>query len=202
MPTDNFNRANGALGANWTDLVAGYTVVSNQASNSINSAVACSKYSASSPSGNDMSAKIAYVTQGVANTQQPGPCVRLTGTNAGNMSAYWLFLNTDGATADKSWSLQKGNGFTPILTGTDSMVAADVWEVRAVGTTISVYKNAVLVNSVVDATIGSGTWGIMGYNAAVGPTPLDDWTGTDLSVPGSFPFRRKSRIVVPAFYPR
>jgi hypothetical protein len=181
MPSDNFTRANsGTLGANWTDIVAGWGIVSNQASKTQTGTVCTSKYSASSPSGNDMRSEVTYVAASLGSAYQPGCCVRLTGTGAGDQSAYWLFLNTDGATADKGWQIQKLNSFTTILSGSDVLTNGQIWGIQCIGTTIAATLAGVIVNSVTDSSIASGTWGIMGFDA--GQTDLlAGWTGTDLS---------------------
>lgn len=62
---------------------------------------------------------------------------------------------------------------TVLKTVTCSVAINDFIEIRAVGTTISVWQNDILIDSVTDSSISSGQPGIYGYNLG---WRGDNWT--------------------------
>jgi hypothetical protein len=99
-----------------------------------------------------------------------GVTVRASGTG-GSFTAY--MANSAGIHKFVS------NSYTELLSDSASLTANDVLEIRAAGTTISRYINGVLDGSTTDASIASGSPGILQYTSGDAPF-CDDWEGGDL----------------------
>lgn len=72
-----------------------------------------------------------------------------------------------------------GGGLTVFANGLQPVVAGDVIEIHAIGTSIYAYINNVLITSVVDASLSSGDAGVSNY----GPTSVSaftSWEGGDI----------------------
>src|SRR6478736_6421831 len=167
--TDDFNRADaGTLGANWVDLDAGFGIVSNAAQGGSGEAV--SYYNA--VVGDDQYSKVVWIGNG--NVHSVG--VRI---GAGPVGYFLSFLagGTEWRIKINGWA---GSGADIAGGTTTAPVATDVIEIRAVGTTISAYKNGVLLGSGTDSTYTSGRVGIGGYLVDV--PAFDSWEGGDFEV--------------------
>lgn len=94
----------------------------------------------------------------VSATQNHGPCVRV---QTGAFSGYCLQLATNTFIV----GIWNAGAFTPLGTFASSApVTGDVVKITAVGSTISGYKNGILIGSVTDATFSTGETGA--YSAA------------------------------------
>lgn len=161
--SDDFNRADsGTLGSNWTTAVAGTgpTIQSNTAKGS-NAAVDGAFYNAVS-FASDHQAQIAKSNS----SDYQGPGVRI-GTIGGGQG--YVYFNHG--------SVQKVlAGANGEIASTTPFVSGDAASIRAVGSTLTWYKNGALVDTLSDASIGSGAPGLWFYNS-IGAA--DDWQGTD-----------------------
>jgi hypothetical protein len=172
MPTvtDNFNRADGALGANYTTIIGTLGIESNEAA-SQQAADNVAAYTGAS-FANDHYAQCKVSGGG----QNGGPAVRISGTGA-SATYYGLFCR-----AGNTAILYKVNGsasYTNI--GTFSTYAAtDVAKLHVVGTTLTVYKNGVQDGSpVVDSDFASGAPGICMYDDPAAGNRCDDFEASD-----------------------
>ena len=177
--SDNFGRANGALGSNWTTVAgtAAPQIVSNTAragtASTLNSA-----YWSASTFGNDQFAQ-ATMPNSSSGQYGPGVAVRLS-SSAGYFLWYGNSPNTvslwrmDSAT---SWTLLKQSG---ALTVTP---ASDVWKIQAVGSTISGYQNGNLVVQATDTKITSGSPGMWLFYSS---NQISNWSGGDVSSAGTY----------------
>jgi hypothetical protein len=167
--TDDFNRADGGLGANWTTQLNALAIVSNQAQGSV-SDNCCAFWNADSFSADQYSQ---FTCRG---SGYRGPGVRCTDTGAGSDGYF-----TSQAPGDAGGIYKLVNGsFTRI--GDTGGVAADgdVLRLEVDGTDLSVYKNAFLIGSLSDASLSSGSAGVLVYQSA---GQLDDWEGGNLGAP-------------------
>lgn len=189
--SDNFNRANGALGANYT-RGRGPT-----------DGVAISSNAAKVPNNNDDAMYIRSAETFAADQElevtivggvgaQPGHVgyieigVRASGADA-TLAAYTVYCS-DGS--DSAIARITSGTATDLKAITLSLSASDKLKIRATGTNpvvVSVYKNSVLVDSYSDSSasrIASGKPAIGGYSNSILTTyqpVFDDATGGDVS---------------------
>lgn len=162
--TDDFNRANGALGANWVDspTLTGLTIVSNAA----NSAGASWKWAYWKPStntfNNDQSSQITLTSVGAGTFG--GPVVRHQ-TN-GTSSGYFGFVN---AGTSQAFIYRSDSGtFTQLnLVPSVTVNIGDTIALNATGSTLTLSVNGVTKVTTTDATYTSGQPGIAVNNTSV-----------------------------------
>lgn len=167
--TDDFNRSNGAPGANWVDGTGLWVIASNQlASGSAGGTIVIR--AATAMATNDNSAQVT-----IAATAAVSHGIWCRG-NAGFTSGY-LFRN-DGT----SWVLFSvtGGSFTSIGSYAAAAVASDVVKVQAVGSTIKGFVNGVQRVSVTDTAVTTGT--SVGLRAeSTSSLKFDDFTAADVT---------------------
>jgi hypothetical protein len=160
--SDDFNRADGTVGSNYQaasgslifELSSNTMRISSLAPGSTNHLNCVSTASALFPP--DQETQITYTAINPTWFDFAGPAVRV---NPANATGYTLRL--DGL-------LSNGRGLCRIDSITSvtqigrnlSNVAGDVWSIRAQGNVISVYRNGVLEDSVVDNTYSTGQPGM------------------------------------------
>ena len=177
--SDNFNRANGPLGSNWTTVAgtAAPAIVSNTLRAGTASKVNSAYWSAST-FGNDQFAQ-ASLPNSSASQYGPGIAVRLSSSkgyflwygNSPNTVSLWRM---DSAT---SWTQLKQSGTLTVTPSTD------VWKIQAVGSTISGYQNGNLVVQATDTNITSGSPGVWLYYAS---NQIGNWSGGDVTAPPTY----------------
>lgn len=173
--SDNFNRANGGLGTNWTDIQAGLMILSNAAGTSGVAATSETAYWNADAFPNDQYAQITLnASPAVGN--YIGPVVRAVGT-----SFYRVLWNPG-----DSCYVQRFNSGSLTATLTFFGLAAgagDIIKLTAVGgssTVLTVYKNGVAVGTVTDSSgsvILSGSGGISGSAGPLATAYIDAWEG-------------------------
>jgi hypothetical protein len=168
--TDDFNRADGGLGANWTTGNGTPGIVSNQ---SKGGGSASNDAYWSADVFDDGQYSQAKVYGGV--NKDCGPTARASGTSrylvATQPSSVILYRST-------------GESYVQVQNLSSSAVDGDVIRVEAESTTLRVYKNAVQIGTdAADANFASGSAGLWSY--ASNPI-LDDWEGGNLAyTPGA-----------------
>lgn len=171
--TDDFNRANGGLGANWTALTdANVTdtlaIVSNTARGTTLNLDSASYWSADTFANDQYSECVVAATTGGDNL---GPTVRnqATGTkryeyDVGNSAGQTLFYY-DGATG---WNtLASGGG---IFNG-------HTFRLEVTGTSLVCKDNGLTTLTATDATLSSGAPGIHANPQFTTSCTIDDWLG-------------------------
>lgn len=162
MVTDNFNRANGSLGANWTDQSSPIAphIVSNEASGN-GAGVTAAFWSAQAWNSAHSSQ---FVYRGSA-ANFAAPTVR---AQAGANSWYGFFNNG---------TLQKCTAGTRVTLATfTGYVAGDTAKLTVNGTTLECFVNGGSVGSHTDASFSGGSAGIA-FVAGVFDATVDDWVG-------------------------
>ena len=172
--SDNFDRADGGLGSNWTTVsgTAAPKIVSNNLRAGTASAVNSAYWSAST-FGSDQFAQ-ASLPNSSGTQYGPGIAVRLSSTkgyflwygNSSNTVSLWRMDSSSG------WSQLKQSG--PLTVSPSS----DVWMIQAVGSTISGYQNGKLVVQATDTKITSGSPGVWLYYSS---NQIDNWSGGDVT---------------------
>lgn len=180
LASDNFNRANAnPIGSPWTTASgeAAMQIVSNSATFVTNTDSGC--YHSTIVWPNDQYSQAKLTISGTLGTQQ-GAVLKVRQAPAARTSYQ---LEVDHAATNNVFLDRIVAGVFTTLTGFPLTVAwtdGDTWELRALGTTISVYRNGVLVGSATDGNITSGSPGF-GYSSTETSVSIDDWAGGDFS---------------------
>lgn len=166
--SDNFNRANGNLGSNWTDATG--TNAIQIATNVLqsNGAVDALIYWNADAFPADQSADTTVTAVG---DSYLGASVRVTANNgygfyAGQFGRY-LFKVVAGVT-------------TTISSDGTSVTNADVYLLSAVGTQLRVKRNGVDLFTPTDSALSSGSAGLAGFGAGQAER-ADNWNGASLA---------------------
>jgi len=188
LASDNFNRADGTLGPNWTQSVHNTTfaISTNRFTQSVLGAGSNYFWNAIAWPNDQWS----QILVAVPWTLLPGGAgggldvdVRASGVTTVTSNGY-LFrvftITTNSRLLDKDV-----NGvFTQLATDAGAAAAGDINYLEAQGTTIVAKVNGVQVFSVTDSAVASGSAGIGGHM----PGTLqfgDNWAGGDFSIAGS-----------------
>jgi hypothetical protein len=172
--TDDFNRADGGLGSNWITRNSVLEIISNQYASSATAnpnayaevAVATADFT------DDHEAQITAAVLGNADFLGPAVRVSVSGCYA---------IRVDG-TNGPTRRIIRMDGTTQTVIGTVNIVpvASDTLTLRAVGSTITAYKNGTQVDSVTDATYTTGQPGIYYDRQNVRASRGDNFSATDV----------------------
>ena len=173
--SDNFNRADGALGPNWTAISDGAMAISSQAV--IGTAGANTGEIRTAESyASDQYSQIELTSTPLSGGQWIATAVRLQASGKSGYAGlyYWnfgkpelmLFKRSGGAWAQLGASYNSG-----------VLAAGTQLRLVATGNTISFLQNGVQRVSVTDSTFTGGAPGIMAY----GNAQADNWTGADVT---------------------
>jgi len=193
LATDDFNRADGTLGANWT-TIAGFAnpaIVTNQVQpNAVGGTGSLSLYTGTT-FPNDQYAKTSIIAALTANTRNPGLLLR--GTTAARTEYECVLFGPLGATVQLKINRYNAGVLASLATtGADqTVVTTDVMKCTVVGYVLTIYINDVskLVydDSASGSKITSGTPGIHLYTAAglTSNVQIDNFEAGDMSVTSS-----------------
>lgn len=186
LATDDFNRANGGLGANWTTIGSGESapaIVSNQACNGdiVSHLTAGAFYSALTWS-NDHWSQIQVAAATTGNVNQ-GATARV---QSGAVRSYYICYMVGPAGGTCTVGINKRvNGVNNALwTSTATVNVNDVIAIGVRGTSISYFLNGVLLQSVSDTSFSSGFPGFeVSVNSGVqSDSIVDNWAAGDYSM--------------------
>ena len=168
---DDFNRADGGLGANWTvALGSNMAIVSNEVKTTVASTDQFAFWNADT-FANDQYAKV-VVGSATGSESKTIAAVRCSGVGSGTFKCYWA--RKDGIHRFSPGYAALGGGD---LTG---LTVGDVLEIRVSGDQITRWRNGVQFGSAVtDSNIASGKPG-MGQWQSSGTATMDDFEGGDL----------------------
>jgi hypothetical protein len=168
--TDNFNRANGSIGANWTQTDGTWSVTNNQATYTLGGDSEASVVYTNISFANDQYAQVtlAATTNAASGVMVRGSNVANTGYSlACGGSSCFIFKVVAGAVTNLTSS-----GAIPTSNG-------DVLRLEVHGTALTAFKNGTQILSTTDSAIASGSPGMWSENAAT--TIFDNWRGGDLN---------------------
>lgn len=177
---DDFNRANGALGANWANSIdgggsgTGWKIVSNHAENDNTNLFESSYYSASTFGPNTE----VYFTklEAVAAAKQTFVWARITSPGA-SVNGYLVRFGSSGDSTDC--------GIEKLVAGVNSSIGStfvkqvainDIVGLEVIGTSIKAYVNAVQVGSTQTDSSHSGA-GSIGMQCRDGTVSIDNFSG-------------------------
>jgi hypothetical protein len=166
--TDNFNRADGGLGSNWTEYGSTNRIVSNVVQGPSASADTFSKWNADTFSNDQYSKYKIYSTNGVIDA---GPACRI-----GSSGVNGYFISTYGGLT--TYAKIISGSYSGIANTTTTVTTNDIIELQTVGTgsgSLRGYKNGVaLSTTATDSSLTSGGAGFFIYDSAA---QIDDWEG-------------------------
>lgn len=175
--SDDFNRADAAtLGANWTNdagASGGWQIATNRATQ-INLVAIQTAYLSSWTGGNDQYAETQMVTLAGG---WFGPVVRASTNTTGYVAAVFAL----GSAANIVVVSFIAGASTTVGTVSTTVNANDVVRLEAQGTTIRVKLNGVQIFSQTDATIASGSPGLMTDPSSGGQNIVDNFAAGDFS---------------------
>ncbi len=179
--SDNFQRANGALGANWTNWswsgAVGPQISSNTATGGGGGGTTSGAFWSANTFANN---QFSQVTFGAvpAGSDWAGVTVRQAGNGGSGYLGLWFANN--GSSLFMLFA-ENGTSSPPSLSSVSgSMSAGDTLAISANGTTINLYHNGLLVLSATDSTYSSGKPGVAFYAAAGAQTSaVTLWQGND-----------------------
>ncbi|MBO0885102.1 MAG: hypothetical protein J2P17_33175, partial [Mycobacterium sp.] len=176
--SDNFNRANGGLGSNWT-TVAGTVapkIVSNKVQPGTAGAVNSAYWSANTFGGDQFAQ--ATLPNSSGTQYGPGIAVRLSGG-----TGYFLWYGNAAGTVS-IWRMDSSASWTQLAHSANLTISpTDVWKIQAVGSTISAYQNGSLVTQATDTHYASGSPGVWLYYAA---NQITNWSGGDAAASSTY----------------
>ena len=163
MPSDDFNRADGSIGANWGQLVGTWTIDANQAECNDNDG-GTGYYCRYDGSGADVGSSDMW-SEGVTNSSQTGG-ISNAGVavrhRTGATTGYQFTSHTNDSCA--FWRIVAGSE-TQITTFTTAVAVGDTIRLEAVGRTLRAKVNGALRALATDTNITDGQRGALnGYN--------------------------------------
>jgi Putative esterase len=180
--SDDFNRANGGLGGNWTAVAAGGLAISSDAvvgtagaGAAGNAGVTGDMWSASS-FGADQFSQVELTSVQLTGGEWIGPAVRASAGGNGYVGIYYwnsgspmlmLFLESGGG-----WTVLGSASTGPLGAGTQL-------EVTAAGSTVSLLENGVPQVTATNSALSGGAPGILAF----GDGQVDNWSGGTASPP-------------------
>ena len=169
--SDNFNRANGPLGANWTDISDGGLAISSNAVIGKAAALTGDMWTANTFTS-DQYSQVQVTSTQLSGGMWVGPAVR---AQASGQTAYvGIYYWNSGSPVLELFKRISG-GWTQIGStySSGALAAGTVLEVAAVGSKVSFLLNGSTVISVTDTSVTGGAPGIMAFsNATAG-----NWSG-------------------------
>ena len=170
--SDNFNRADGPLGPNWTDMSDGGLTISSQAvAGTSATGISGDMRTAESYSSNQYS-QIEVTSTQLTGTQWIGPAVR---TQNGGQDGYLGIYSWNNGSPELMLFRRSSGNWTELGSSYSSgpLAAGTQLKLMVVGSTLSFLENGVERIAVYDNTFSGGAPGIM----AQGTGTADNWAG-------------------------
>lgn len=170
--SDNFNRADGGLGNNWTTTTgnAAPQIVSNQMVTGTNGTANSAFWSADTFSDNQYAQ--ATFPNILGGSDGPAVAVRMA-----NSRGYFLWFNNSSTTVS-IFRMDSATSWTNIATSNTLTVSnTDVWKIEASGSAILGFQNGNQVVQKTDGTYPTGSPGVWMFYSA---NQIDNWSAGDL----------------------
>ena len=180
--SDDFNRADGSLGANWTDTSDGGLSISSQTI--VGTSATAGDIRTSETYGSDQYSQIEVTSTQLSGGQWVGPAVRTQ--NGGQDTYLGIYFWNSGTPQLRLYKrsagtwIQLGNSYNsgPLPAGTKLKLVTT-------GSTLSFQQDGVERIAVSDTSLTGGAPGIMTFGAAHG----DNWTGGNATASAAPPFQ-------------
>src|SRR5215813_4166926 len=171
--SDDFNRANGSLGAGWADVSDGGLAIAGQAAAGTASAGVSGDIRTGESYPSDQYSQVQVTSTQLSGGQWIGPMVR---AQNGGLNAYVGIYNWNNGSPNLMLFRRSGvNTWTQLGATYNSgpLAAGATLQVSAVGSAISFLLNGVQRISVTDTSLSGGGPGIMSF----GTGQVDNWSG-------------------------
>lgn len=174
LPASDTFAGTGALSASWTNAVNALTRVGGVAEVTVDDVDNLSFWNADSFNNDQKSSIVVAATQ-TSGALFIGPAVRCNAASGGN----GYIFDSDGASGAGHSEFAKivSGTYSALKTVAVTFTVGDTMELRVAGTTLSLYKNTVFVDSTTDASLTAGAAGIYAFHsggAAAGG--IDSWS--------------------------
>ena len=179
VATDNFNRADGALGANWAEAASSYTdnlpvILSNQVKAGGEGTYENAVFYTGATFANDQYAKIKMATLPASGNSYFGALVRGSATDF----VWCQYLRQSGSNKSRMYWFNAGAYTLIAQQNTTTFASGDTIEIEVEGTTYTMFKNGVSILSGSNAsTPATGKPGFSMYDV---DERFDDWEGGDM----------------------
>ena len=169
--SDNFDRADGALGSNWTNISDGGLTISSQAvAGTSTSGTTGDIRTAESYSSNQYS-QVEVTSSQLTGDQWIGPAVRMQN---GGQDGYLGIYSWNNGNPELMLYMRSGGNWTELgAYSSDPLAAGTQLKLMVVGSTLSFLENGVEKISVYEKSLVGGAPGIM----ANGTGKVDNWSG-------------------------
>lgn len=194
--SDDFTRANETpVAGNWSTGITGdASSVFNLSSGALvvsNALADASAVYTGATWGNDQSSKADLTVTGTAGG---GSGVGLWVRRATGAKTGYRFIADHAGSTNCELAKFVANTFTSLLTFTQAWTNGDTWELRVIGSTLTIWLNGSQIQSTTDSAVASGGFPGAAYSSTDTSASVDNWIGTD-SFGGAAapPPRRRSR---------
>ena len=169
---DNFNRADGSLGANWTDISDGGLAIASQAVAGTSGGGNSGDIRTGEPYASDQYSQVEVTSTQLTGGQWIGPMARAQ--NSGQDAYVGIYYWNNGSPVLMLFK-RLGGGWTQLGSTYNSgpLAAGTQLQVSASGARISFLVNGVQRISATDTSLTGGAPGIMSY----GTGKVDNWSG-------------------------
>jgi fibronectin type 3 domain-containing protein/predicted transcriptional regulator len=169
-PTDNFNRADGPLGANWSAVTDGALTISGQAV--VGASGTAGDIRVGETYAGDQSSQVEVTSTQLSGGQWIGPAVRMQ--NGGQDMYLGIYFWNNGVQQLRLYKRNAGNWIQLGNSANSSPLAAGTQlKLTVVGSTISFLQNGVAQITATDTSVTGGAPGIMTFGTAF----ADNWVG-------------------------
>lgn len=191
VASDDFNRANGALGANWTKYSPATWNAFTIASNKIRPAVGANRtgmfWNALQPRS-DQAVQLTLATYGSSSGDEMGAYLRSRDTGS-TFDAYYGILTKSGSNYIAEIIRVAAGSLVSLVqrnTGISAFAAGDVMRFQALGQQLAILINGTPVVGITDTTWASGYAGCGGVVGIAGNMEFDDWSVLEFSAGRGF----------------
>src|SRR5580658_535216 len=178
--TDNFNRADGPLGPNWTDIADGGLAILSQAVVGTSAGVS-GDIRAGEAYSSDHYSQVEVTSTQLTGYQWIGPAVRLQN---GGQSGYVGIYYWNNGNPELMIFLRGGGGWTQLgnAYSCGALAAGTQLEMAATGSTISFLENGVARITATDTSFTGGAPGII----SAGTGSVGNWSGGDIAIGSAY----------------
>lgn len=179
VATDNFNRADGALGANWSEAATAYTdnqpvIASNEAKSGGEGSYDNASYWSADSFANNQYSKATISVLPSSGTSLMGVIVRASASDF----CFCQYKRDSGSNKSRLYWFNAGAYTAIAFQNTTTFASGDTIELEVEGTTYTMFKNGVSILSGANGSApATGSAGITLYDL---DERLDDWEGGDL----------------------
>ena len=179
--TDDFNRANGALGSNWAGISDGPLTITSQTVAGTASGGTTGDIRTAETYGSNQSSQVEVTSTQLSGGQWIGPAVRMQ--NGGQSTYLGIYFWNSGSPQLRLYKrisgsyIQLGSSYS-----SGALPAGTQLQLQASGSSITFSQNGVARISVTDTSLTGGAPGIMAFGTA----RADNWAGATLTASASY----------------